>query len=114
MRNSSIENHFCSWDKDRRFLPCCELDATFIYLHAIDRADMNYIMKANSIVKRRINVNWSNYRNKIQTIDIYDYQQNSIDTGNPYDNLLVQPVADPRVAHSVDNQPSWAMAGHNG
>jgi len=55
------------------------------------------------------------YRTKLVIFDIYDRMQHANATGKPYQTLLDPPPADPRVAHSANNnegttRPAWASA----
>ena len=41
------------WDRERRFLLRCELDAAFFHLYGLPRKDVDYIMDTFPIVKRK-------------------------------------------------------------
>jgi hypothetical protein len=105
------------WNKERRFLLCCELDATFfhLYLGAEDdwckgpqdlvrafstpRHAVEYIMETFPIVKRKDEKEYGEYRTKRVILEIYDEMAEAIRTGKPYKTRLDPPPADPRVAH---------------
>lgn len=97
---------FC-WDEGRRFLLRCELDAAYFHLYGIVRDDVDYIMEAFPIVKRKDEQNYDEYRTKRVILEIYDAMADAMHTGKPYRTLLDPPPADPRVAHP----PRQAAAG---
>ena len=97
------------WDEMRRFLLRCELDAAFFHLYGVDRDDVDYIIEAFPIVKRKDQAANGDYRTKLQILEIYDAMERAIDTGHPYQTLLDPPPADPRVAHTESTRPARLM-----
>jgi len=87
------------WDETRRFLARCELDSAFLHLYAVERDNVEYIMDAFPVVKRKDVDAHGTYRTKDQILAIYDMMAEAIQTGRPYQTLLDPPPADPRVAH---------------
>ncbi|GHO84908.1 Eco57I restriction-modification methylase domain-containing protein [Dictyobacter formicarum] len=87
------------WDEERRFLLRCELDAAYFHLYAIARGDVDYIMDTFPIVKRKDEKQYGEYRTKSVILEIYDRMQRAMESGEPYETLLVPGPADPAVAH---------------
>jgi hypothetical protein len=87
------------WDRERRFLLRCELDAAYFHLYGTARDDMDYIMGTFPIVKRKDEAQFGEYRTKRVILEIYDAMQRAIDTGDPYRTILDPPPADPRVTN---------------
>ncbi len=52
-----------------------------------------------TIVKRKDEQKYSEYRTKRVILEIYDVMAEAIRTGKPYRTVLDPPPADPRVAH---------------
>jgi hypothetical protein len=84
----------------------CELDAAFFHIYGIATEDIAYIMETFSIVKRKDEQKYGDFRTKLQILDIYDRMKLAIDTGGQYQTLLDPPPADPRVSHP-NNPPEW-------
>jgi len=110
------------WDKERRFLLRCELDAAFFHLYLgtpeewqeqgspelrryfpTPREAVAYIMETFPIVKRKDEAKYGEYRTKRIILEIYDEMAEVIRTGKPYQTRLDPPPADPRVAHGEKN-----------
>jgi hypothetical protein len=87
------------WDKERRFLMRCELDAAYFHLYGIAHNDVDYIMETFPIVKRKDEAAHGEYRTKRFILEIYDAMQRAKESGQPYQTLLDPPPADPRAAH---------------
>ena len=87
------------WDKDRRFLLRCELDAAYCHLYGIQRDDVDYIMETFPIVKRKDEKAHGHYRTKDTILQIYDAMATATVSGQPYQTLLNPPPANPRIAH---------------
>lgn len=120
------------WDEGRRFLLQCELDAALFHVYLCSAADggwpkaegdtnenllllaahfprprdaVAYIMDSFSIVKRRDEEKYGDYRTKLQILAIYDLMQDAIVASRPYRTILDPPPADPRVAHNDSARP---------
>ena len=93
------------WDEERRHLIRCELDAAFFHLYGIGEEDMDYIMDAFPIVRRKDERAHGEYRTKRVILEIYDEMARAMQTGQAYQTRLNPPPADPRVAHSSVKQP---------
>jgi hypothetical protein len=89
------------WDENRRFLIRCELDAAFFHLYGIARDDTDYIMETFSIVKRKEEERFGEYRTKRVILEIYDEMAEAIRTGRPYQTRVDPPPGDPRAAHQI-------------
>ena len=87
------------WDKARRLLLRCELDAAFFHLYGVNRDDTDYIMETFPVVKKKDIQQHGDYRTKLTILEIYDAMQWAIETGEPYQTRLDPPPGDPRVAH---------------
>jgi len=61
-----------SWDPERRLLLRCELDAAFFRLYGIARDDVDYIMDAFPIVRRRDEGALGEFVTKSQILASYD------------------------------------------
>ncbi len=62
-----------------------------------------YIMDTFSIVKRRDEEKWGEYRTKRVILEIYDEMVEAMRTGKPYKTRLDPPPADPRCCHPPKN-----------
>ncbi|NEA22217.1 Eco57I restriction-modification methylase domain-containing protein [Actinomadura bangladeshensis] len=60
------------WDEERRVQIRAELDALFFHLYGISRDDVDYIMEAFPIVKRKDEAKYGTYRTKELVIAEYD------------------------------------------
>ncbi|GCE08143.1 Eco57I restriction-modification methylase domain-containing protein [Dictyobacter aurantiacus] len=87
------------WDEDRRFLLRCEIDAAYFHLYGIQREDVSYIMDSFRVWKQKEEKEYGEYRTKRVILDIYDRMQRAMESGEPYETLLVPGPADPSVAH---------------
>jgi hypothetical protein len=87
------------WDEDRRFQVRCELDALYFHLYGISRAGLSDVIEGFSIVRRRDEGAYGEYRTKRVILEIYDAMAEAERTGVPYQTRLDPPPADPRVAH---------------
>jgi hypothetical protein len=115
------------WDEERRFLLRCELDAAFFHLYLPAEANgcwhraqgeteedlarlkasfptprdaVAYIMDTFPIVRRKDEKKYDgDYRSKRVILEIYDAMAEAIRTGQPYQNRLDPPPADPRCCH---------------
>jgi hypothetical protein len=81
------------WNKERRFILRCELDAAFFHLYGIHRVFLIYIMETFPIVRRRDEKEYGEYRTKNRILEIYDAMQNAKETGQPY-TILDPPLVD--------------------
>lgn len=81
------------WDESRRFLLRCELDAAYLHLYGIERADVDYIMETFPIVKRKDEQAHGEYRTKRVILEIYDEMKRAMDAGEAYRTRLDPPPA---------------------
>jgi hypothetical protein len=94
------------WDRDRRFLLRCELDAAFFHLYGINREDAAYILDTFPIVRRKDEQAHGEYRTQRFILEIYDALAEAARKGLPYETRLEPPPADQRVAHApAGNHP---------
>ncbi|MBW2097066.1 MAG: N-6 DNA methylase, partial [Deltaproteobacteria bacterium] len=82
------------WDDARRFMLRCELDAAYFHLYCIIREDMEYIMDTFTIVRRRDEQKYGEYRTKRVILECYDTMAEAMKTGRPYQTILDPPPAD--------------------
>lgn len=82
------------WDRERRFLLRCELDAAFFHLYGIGREDADYILETFRIVKRKDEATHGEYRTKRVILEIYDQMAEATETGQPYQTPLDPPPVD--------------------
>ncbi len=119
------------WDEGRRFLIRCELDAAFFHLYLqcetsgywlradgetpeelrrlaanfpTPRDAAGYIMDSFSIVKRKDEERFGEYRTKRVILEIYDEMLRAQQTGKPYQTRLDPPPGDARAAHAGSRQ----------
>ena len=95
------------WDENRRFLLRCEIDSAFFHIYELSREDLDYIMEAFPIVKRKDEKKYGEYRTKRVILECYDAMVEAIRTGRPYQTILDPPPADPRVAHQPERVRSY-------
>jgi hypothetical protein len=88
------------WDRERRFLLRCELDAAFFHLYGIGCDDADYIMETFPIVKRKDEAAHGEYRTKRVILEIYDQMARATETGQPYQTLLDPPPVELDLAAS--------------
>jgi hypothetical protein len=98
-RSIGYQGRSFKWNKERRFLIRCELDAAFFHLYEIARDDVDYIMETFPIVKRKDEQKYGEFRTKRVILGCYDAMAEAMKTGRPYQTILDPPPADPRVAH---------------
>ncbi len=89
---------FC-WNRERRFLLRCELDAAYFHLYGIERDDVDYIMGTFRVMKEADEKQYGEHRTKRVILEIYDEMQRAMETGESYRTRLEPPPADPAVAH---------------
>jgi hypothetical protein len=88
------------WDPERRFLLRAELDAAFFHLYGVPREEVDYILDAFPILRRKDGAKWGEYRTKRVVLEIYDAIARAIDKGECYETVLNPPPADARVANA--------------
>ncbi|MGP3920442.1 Eco57I restriction-modification methylase domain-containing protein [Nonomuraea sp. 10N515B] len=79
------------WDEERRDLIRAELDAIFFHLYGLHRSDVDYIMNAFPIVKRKDEAKYGEYRTKRLILEAYDAVQDAIEGRKPYQTRLNPP-----------------------
>lgn len=94
------------WNDDRRFLLRCELDALYFQLYGIGRDDVNYIMDAFPITRRKDEQHYGDFRTKRVILEIYDALAEAQRTGVSYQTRLDPSPADARVAHPSMEEPT--------
>lgn len=99
------------WDRERRFLLRCELDAAFFHLYGISRTDTNYVMDTFPIVRKNDEKTHGDFRTKRVILEIYDAMQEAIRTGQPYQARLDPPPGPPQDADG--NFLSYAQVADN-
>ena len=92
------------WNRNRRFLLCCELDAAFFHLYSIPRDDVNYIMDTFSVIRKNDEATHGVFRTKRTILEIYDAMTRAERTGRSYATLLDPPPADASVAHRTRSE----------
>jgi hypothetical protein len=78
------------WDETRRFQLRCELDAAFLHLYGLSRADAAYILDTFPIVRRKDEAAHGTYRTKDRILEHYDRMQAAI-----HSHQRFQPGLDP-------------------
>ncbi len=81
------------WDKERRFLLRCELDAAYFHLYGIGREDVDYILDTFPIVRRKDEQAHGEYRTKRVILEIYDEMGRAMESGAAYQTRLDPPPA---------------------
>jgi hypothetical protein len=94
------------WDVHRRELLRAELDAAFFHVYGMTADDVDHVMEAFPIVKRKDIAEHGSYRTKDLILDIYDHMTKAIESGEPYETILDPPPADRSLCHpAVDAVP---------
>ena len=111
----------CGWfgppfvsDEARRFQIRCELDASFLHLYGLSRADAAYILDTFSIVRRKDEATYGSYRTRDTILEHFDELSRCTAEGHTFTNAaLALPPADPRAAHEprLPSTPRAAYAG---
>jgi len=99
------------WVADRRTHLFCEIDAAQFLLFGLGRDDVDHILEAFPIVRRRDEELHGDYRTKRVILEIYDAMAEAARTGKPYQTRLDPPPGDQRVAHPESTRPAWAKKG---
>ncbi|WP_062434259.1 Eco57I restriction-modification methylase domain-containing protein [Herbidospora daliensis] len=80
------------WDEPRRELLRAELDAAFLHLYGVERDDVDHIMDAFPIVRRKDEARYDGeYRTKRLILEMYDAMQDAVDGRKPYQTPLDPP-----------------------
>ena len=87
------------WDRARRFLLRCELDAAFFHLYGLSRQDVDHVMNTFSLVRQRDEQTHGRYRTKDTILEIYDAMHEAAMAGRACQAALTPAPADSSVAH---------------
>lgn len=88
------------WDEARRFQLRCELDAAFLHLYGLSRADAAYILDTFPIVRRKDEAAHGTYRTRDTILALYDqFAECAAESRAFASAALALPPADPRAAH---------------
>ncbi|MDA8373606.1 MAG: N-6 DNA methylase [Actinomycetota bacterium] len=87
------------WDTERRQLLRAEIDAAFFHLYGVEQVGVDYIMDTFSIVRRKDEADFGEYRTKRLILERYDEMTEAITSGGAYEAALNPPPGDPRCAH---------------
>lgn len=79
------------WDGDRRLMLRTEVDALVFHIYGINRDDTDYILDTFTIVKRKDEDRYGDYRTKRLILEAYDRMAASIMRGEPYQTALDPP-----------------------
>lgn len=88
------------WDDERRSRIRAELDAAFFHLYGVPRDDVDYIMDTFSIVRRKDEATYGEYRSKRLILEVFDAMQQAIDMQTEYTTIL-----DPPPGHGPRHEP---------
>jgi hypothetical protein len=102
------------WDEARRFQLRSELDAAFLHLYALSRADAAYILDTFPIVRRKDEAAHGTYRTRDTILALYDELPLCAAEGRSFTNpALAWPPADLRAAHEprLPSTPRATYAG---
>lgn len=93
------------WDASRRAELRSEIDAAFFHLYGVSRHDAAYILDTFSIVKRKDEAKFGEYRTKRLILEVFDAMQTASDSGTAYQTILDPPPGQgprhPAKEHSV-------------
>jgi hypothetical protein len=87
------------WDEARRFQLRCELDAAFLHLYGLSRADAAYILDTFPIVRRKDEAAHGTYRTRDTILARYDQFAEASTSGKPFVSPLNPPPGDARACH---------------
>ncbi|QYF89565.1 hypothetical protein [Arthrobacter sp. PAMC25284] len=79
------------WEAERREMLRTEIDAAYFILFGRSRDDVDYIMDAFPIVRRKDEAAHGDYRTKRLILNAYDAMQEAIKTGFPFESTLTPP-----------------------
>ncbi len=82
------------WDRERRFVLRCELDAAFFLLYGLSRDDAGYILDSFPVVRKNEEKVFGEYRTRRGVLECYDALAAATAKGSPY----VSPLGPPRRA----------------
>jgi hypothetical protein len=97
------------WDRERRLLLQCELDAAMFHLFEISKDEAAYILDSFPLVRRGDENSYGEFRTKLQILDVYEGMRGALAADKDYGTVLDPPPADPRVAHPESTRPEWAV-----
>ncbi len=84
------------WDPERRAILRSEIDAAFLHVYGLSRDDADYIMDSFTIVRRKEEDRYGEFRTKRLILEIYDAMQVASDTGASYQTVLDPPAGNGR------------------
>jgi hypothetical protein len=87
------------WDEARRFQLRCELDAVFLHLYGLSRADAAYILDTFPTVRRRDEAAHGTYRTRDTILALYDQFAEASTSGKPFVSPLDPPPAAKECRH---------------
>jgi hypothetical protein len=87
------------WDEARRFQLRCELDAAFLHLYGLSRADAAYILDTFPIVRRKDEAAHGTYRTRDTILALYDQFAEASTSGKPFVSHLDPPPGNIRACH---------------
>ena len=87
------------WDEARRFQLRCELDAAFLHLYGLSRADAAYILDTFPIVRRKDEAAHGTYRTKDTILGFYDQLAEAKRSGVAFTSPLNPPPGELRACH---------------
>jgi len=68
-----------------------ELDAAFLHLYGVSRDDARYLLETFSIVRRKDEARYGEYRTMRLILEVYDAMAKATETGEPYQTVLDPP-----------------------
>ncbi len=100
-RDFGYEGLALKWDVQRRSVLRAELDAAFLHVYGLSRAEVDFILNTFPVVQREDEAMYGEYRTKRLIVERYDAIARAIETGVPYETALDPPPGDQSVAHSA-------------
>ena len=79
------------WDEGRRGLIQAELDAAFFHLYGLERDEVDHVLGAFPIVRRKDQAKYGEYRTARLILEVYDAMADSMASGVPYQTVLDPP-----------------------
>jgi hypothetical protein len=79
------------WNEGRRGAIRAELDAAFFHLYRVERDDVEYVLGAFPIVRRKDVAKYGEYRTARLILEAYDAMAGAVSTGVPYQTVLDPP-----------------------
>jgi hypothetical protein len=96
------------WEAPRRAIVRVGIEAAMFHLYGLDRADVAHVMDVFSVVRRKDEAAFGEYRTKSRILEVFDAMATASESGEPYRTILDPSPADPSLCHPASISPDLA------